>query len=254
MKPSAKVVSPQFGSGVVQKVRDDGVAEIQLDFGATAFVPNADSQSQFQPVPELADMADADKLAAAHRHKNRGNGLFKLGDFRDAVSQYELARVYLRHLDDPGAHNKDVLAPLLSNLALCHLRLEQPGEAVLVCDAGLGIEPANAKLFYLRGQARRRLLDLEQAAADLVKAVKLAPNNKQIRSELDEVKKAIKNADDAERKMFAGRLQSASSGGGAAPKDNNAAGHPDGSPWWTDTRVLVGAAVLGLVAGYLAMR
>lgn len=56
----------------------------------------------------------------------------------------------------------------------------------------------------LAGQAHLKNGDLEQARADLLEAAKLTPSNKEIRAEIENLKKAESNYKAQQKKMFGG--------------------------------------------------
>jgi tetratricopeptide (TPR) repeat protein len=75
-----------------------------------------------------------------------------------------------------------------------HLRLEQYDDAIEFCDRALHVCPSHAKALSRRAQAFVKKGDLPPAMADLVKAVKIDPNNEDLRKQHDEVKQTIDDA------------------------------------------------------------
>lgn len=103
----------------------------------------------------------------------------------------------------------------LLNLAASHLKTDEASEAIIDCSKALDIENNNVKALYrkgicwhfkteLVGQAHIKNGDLEQARADLLEAAKLSPSNKEIRAEIENLKKAEANYKAQQKKMFGG--------------------------------------------------
>jgi len=230
------------------------------------------AQHQLMRVKEMFEMNDDEKIHQANVHKAQGNCFFKLNNFRDAITKYELAHVYLRHVALlKGKDIADSVLPIFSNVALCHLRLNHFAETVDACNDGLKLGGQNAKLLYLRGQARRRRCEFDLAIADLVAAVKLAPNNRQIRLELDDAKAEAKKSSRAEAEMFKGLLQEEAKHKNAekekltiAQSESKSVGDlakPDvpmnlkkeGAPWWANPLTLTTVGVVGVALGFMLM-
>jgi FK506-binding protein 4/5 len=94
--------------------------------------------------------------------------------------------------------------PILLNLVACQLKTEDYGNAILNASKALDIDTANVKALYRRAQAYSRKNDWDNAKADLSEGLKLAPNNKELRQELDLLKKNMAAYKDKEKQMFGG--------------------------------------------------
>ena len=92
----------------------------------------------------------------------------------------------------------------LLNLAACQLKTQDYSDAILSCHKALDIDTKNVKALFRRAQAYSRTADWENAKADLMEAIKLAPNNKDLRNELDLLKKNMSEYKEKQKKMFAG--------------------------------------------------
>ncbi|KAL5007611.1 hypothetical protein ScPMuIL_016417 [Solemya velum] len=75
-----------------------------------------------------------------------------------------------------------------TNRALCHLRLNQPGEAEKDCTKALGIELGNVKGLFRRAQARKMLKNYKESLEDLTVLLKLENNNSAAKKEMELVK------------------------------------------------------------------
>jgi len=74
----------------------------------------------------------------------------------------------------------------------------------LTCSKALDIDTNNIKALFRRGQAHSLAGEFDKAKADLTEAAQLSPKSKEIRDELDKLKKNIANYKQQEKKMFAG--------------------------------------------------
>ena len=72
---------------------------------------------------------------------------------------------------------------LLLNIALCHLKRNNPREAVKCCKEAIEVKSDNPKAFYRLGVAQKANGELEPAKESLLKAINLSPNDQIIRSE-----------------------------------------------------------------------
>jgi serine/threonine-protein phosphatase 5 len=83
---------------------------------------------------------------------------------------------------------------LYSNLAACHLKLENYGSVISNCDKALQLDAGNVKAMYRRGSALNTMGRFKEARADFLKATKKEPANAQIRAMYEEADGAIKRA------------------------------------------------------------
>nr|XP_006821052.1 PREDICTED: sperm-associated antigen 1-like [Saccoglossus kowalevskii] len=109
--------------------------------------------------------------------KDEGNGFVKKGKFDDAISCY--TRCIL--LD-----NKQVVS--FTNRALCYLKLNKPDLAETDCCTALELEENNVKALFRRAQARKMMKQYKTSLQDLTVLLKIEPQNKAAKSELDAVK------------------------------------------------------------------
>eukprot|EP00850_Spirogloea_muscicola_P006237 SM000029S10532 [mRNA] locus=s29:625688:628511:- [translate_table: standard] len=146
-------------------------------------------------------------LTAINSIKGIGNELFKKGEYKAASSKYCKT---LRFLDESwgkkGADDERIAelqrireACLLNNAA-CKLKLGDWAGAVKDCDFALVQNPTCVKALFRKGQARLALNNLEGALEDLTNAHK--HEEKDVRKELQLVKKKIADRTDKERKAY----------------------------------------------------
>ncbi|CAN8067622.1 unnamed protein product [Agarophyton chilense] len=157
-----------------------------------------------------------DKIAAGMREKEKGNRLFAQGKYEAAWKQYDRCFVHIFTSKEEWAAigsegrraiNKFKL-PCHLNRGLCRLRKNELNDALWDFSEALRIDENNAKGLYRRGTTLIRMvradmakegtdelwdLDVaekraEDAKNDLYKAVRLVPNDIDVRKAIDELK------------------------------------------------------------------
>ncbi|KAG0342402.1 RNA polymerase II-associated protein 3 [Podila humilis] len=114
--------------------------------------------------------------AAANIEKEKGNDLFKKGQFAAAVVHYS------------ESIKLDPTNPVLPiNRAMALLKLQRFAEAEQDCTLGLKMDGKNVKALWRRGIAQRSLGRVEQARKDFEHALSLDPNNKAVKDELSKL-------------------------------------------------------------------
>ena len=118
--------------------------------------------------------------------KNKGNEHFKGGRYAKAIECYSKGMQY------------DASNPLLpANRAMAYLKLKQFVESEADCTLALSHDPAYIKAYLRRGSARVALGKVESAVKDFKDALKLEPENKQAKQELENInKKTTKESGD----------------------------------------------------------
>ena len=114
-------------------------------------------------VPTAAPEAKLSKGAANRRGeacKDQGNTHFKAKEYKKAAEQYQLG------LD--VARRNDTRVTLLSNLSMCHLKLEAWDEAREAAEEGLSIDPEHEKCLWRAADALMELGDFDGAAVHLI--------------------------------------------------------------------------------------
>jgi len=110
--------------------------------------------------------------------KNNGNEHFKGGRYAKAIECYSKGMQY------------DVTNPLLpANRAMAYLKLKRFVESEADCTLALSHYPAYVKAYLRRGSARVALGKVDSAIKDFKDALKLEPDNKQAKQELENIKK-----------------------------------------------------------------
>ncbi|KAI8873167.1 hypothetical protein GQ42DRAFT_160725 [Ramicandelaber brevisporus] len=156
-----------------------------------------------------------------------GNAIFKKGNYQLAIAKYAKAVRYLdenRYLEHDGMAEEqrkkfeEELQPLLTeeavsanlNAAQCAIKLSEFDLAVKFASAVIDMNQTGrtvsdgqrAKAFYRRGTANLGLKAYVNAQRDFEMGLKLVPGDKQLTAELNRVTKAIKDAQEKEKKMY----------------------------------------------------
>lgn len=137
--------------------------------------------------------------------KEQGNEFYKQKEYLKAIHEYKSCIKAISFVDDP-IYKADLVAPavaLLSNLAASHLGLKNYRRVIKYCTEVLKHDPSNEKAFYRRAQALRQFPDrLEEARKDFAEAIRLAPNNKALRNEYQELLEEVKMKRKADQKAY----------------------------------------------------
>ncbi|KAG0242327.1 RNA polymerase II-associated protein 3 [Mortierella sp. GBA43] len=149
-----------------------------------------DSQKQKKnegkPSPSGAGSASnppkADPIAA-NAEKDKGNELFKKGQYEQAIERYS-ASIAL----DPS----NPVLPI--NRAMALLKLGRFSEVERDCTLGLKLDSKNVKAMWRRGIARRSLGRLDDARKDFEAALDIEPNNKAVKDELTKLQQLEQSA------------------------------------------------------------
>jgi tetratricopeptide (TPR) repeat protein len=127
------------------------------------------------------------KIESAKAEKDRGNALFTKGEFKDALAAYHYAKLHIKGLMNLNTEEQEAIKAVeLScnlNMAQVYIKFGWWQKAVTVSTQVLEQDPNNVKALFRRGKAYIELNSTEKARADLVAAIKLAPNDKGLRDE-----------------------------------------------------------------------
>ncbi|XP_074287752.1 70 kDa peptidyl-prolyl isomerase-like [Silene latifolia] len=132
-------------------------------------------------------------LAEVKELKDKGNSLFRKNDFDSAAECYdEACKLLSLSLGDIGGEDiqsvSDLAVSLMSNMAACALKLEEYRAASGLCSMILNTFPRNVKALFRRAIAYMKLKRFSKAELDLVNALMVEPNNKDVLRELEVVK------------------------------------------------------------------
>lgn len=112
----------------------------------------------------------------------------------DSDRKYKKALRYIDWLigsnkDYNTANIRNMKISSLLNLAAVRLKKGKYKDVVDVCDQVLTIDEKNGKALYRRAQGKMGIKDYDGAILDLSKALDICPNDKNIQTKLEMVKK-----------------------------------------------------------------
>ncbi|KAE8876842.1 hypothetical protein PF005_g4013 [Phytophthora fragariae] len=174
-------------------------ATLKFDVELLGFSPKA---------KEMWEMDAEEKIAEATKLKAKGTEHFKAKQFDIAAATYTQAASYMEDMYDVAEDDKKTMKQLQTtcflNAAMAYLKVENYAETVATATKALNNEPTNVKALYRRGVGRMHLNDLERAKEDLLAAGKQDPTNREVRRELEVLKKKMKDARQKEKAVFGG--------------------------------------------------
>lgn len=163
----------------------------------------------------------SEKIAAGIKAKELGNGLFRKGEYEAAWKQYDRAFVHIYTSKEEWeaigpqwrAAINDFKLPCHLNRGLCRLRRDDLDNALWDFSEALRINGVSVKAMYRRALVFTRLVkgDLkkeeegivwnfdkaqeraDEAKSDLMRAVKICPNDLNIRKAIDDLKAVRKD-------------------------------------------------------------
>jgi tetratricopeptide (TPR) repeat protein len=124
------------------------------------------------------------RMEIVMKNKAEANELFHDGNYRHAAARYAKALSHCSKFydlsPDDDAEVKAVQLTLHLNMALAYTKLEQPDHALRCCNDALAIDENSVKALFRRATIYFSKKWYDQAAQDLKKAAKLAPDDKAI--------------------------------------------------------------------------
>ncbi|CAN6281540.1 unnamed protein product [Urochloa humidicola] len=161
----------------------------------------------FTKEKESWEMSAHEKLEAAEKSKVAGNDLFKIGKFQRAAKKYSKALDYINedgHFEDEVEESmKTLRVSCCLNHAACCLKLKDFAQTISLCSKVLEIESCNVKALYRRAQAYIESYDLELAKRDVLKALELDPDNREVKLLQANLKKLQVESNKRDAKLYA---------------------------------------------------
>ena len=161
---------------------------------------------------ERWEMDDAEREAEATRLKEQATVYFNDKKYSQAAATYENAALMLcedtEAADSIAGSDKaiDLYIKCYSNASMCFLKMggQANSDAIRTATKVVLADGDNAKALFRRGTARMNLGLLDEAKVDLLAALKLAPNDKDVRAAIVSLKEKGEQAKKAEKAAFGG--------------------------------------------------
>ncbi|GLI62608.1 hypothetical protein VaNZ11_005151, partial [Volvox africanus] len=201
---------------------------------AASSAPAAVAAAATAALPAVAALpappsVDPRRLERAERFKARGNDLFRMGKFADAVTEY--GKAINEHPENPVYYN---------NRAMAYLKIFRFEQAEEDCNRALKFvlkEADKAKALLRRATARTALQKYVEAEKDLRQVLSVEPNNRQAREDLQNLQQMKTDMAAAQQRMVAEFQAQRQLAAGVAPGIPGGAGSgapPPGLPMGFD--------------------
>lgn len=146
------------------------------------------------------------RVTYATLKKTRGNELFKMAHYKDAVEAYEVALGYVGNARENPKPCNEIAVSCNLNIAACLLLMNKYGEVSEVCRRALSIPEATheqrAKAYYRMGDAAYRQHNYREALGALTKSLEHLPSDPDTTALYDTVQKALTLSKEEEKKLF----------------------------------------------------
>lgn len=194
---------PKYGFG------NKGSAKFNIPEGAT--LQYKIKLVAFEKAKESWEMNTAEKLEQSIIVKEKGTQYFKEGKYRQASVQYKRIVSWLENESSLGEEEERKAKALRLaahlNLAMCFLKVQEPSQALENCDKALGLDEANEKALFRRGEALFAMKEFDRARGDFQRVTQLYPGNKAAKSQVGLCQKQIKDQHEKDKRLYANMFQ-----------------------------------------------
>eukprot|EP00735_Rhodelphis_limneticus_P011129 TRINITY_DN4187_c0_g1::TRINITY_DN4187_c0_g1_i1::g.2042::m.2042 TRINITY_DN4187_c0_g1::TRINITY_DN4187_c0_g1_i1::g.2042 ORF type:complete len:266 (+),score=62.74,sp/Q38931/FKB62_ARATH/37.35/5e-25,TPR_11/PF13414.1/3.9e-11,TPR_11/PF13414.1/6.9e-11,TPR_11/PF13414.1/0.0004,TPR_1/PF00515.23/0.89,TPR_1/PF00515.23/0.00012,TPR_1/PF00515.23/8.3e-06,TPR_2/PF07719.12/0.26,TPR_2/PF07719.12/0.0051,TPR_2/PF07719.12/1.4e-05,TPR_12/PF13424.1/0.0086,TPR_12/PF13424.1/1.9e-06,TPR_12/PF13424.1/0.043,TPR_16/PF13432.1/2 len=198
---------------------EDNMSESQMGVQGEVATPGQEDMNQPSGAEMQADepkelgektvgeMSSQEKLEYCVKLKTEGNDHFKTSQFPEAIEKYKQAVIFIDYLMGhektfANAETDPIKLQCFLNTAACHYKLEDYKKGIEFCEKALVIDSASVKARFRRGQCYLRLERLEEAKADLQRALRGAPNDASILREMKELKEKEAEINEAQKELY----------------------------------------------------
>ena len=150
--------------------------------------------------PTKWDFTSEQRIEKGFFFKEEGNALFKKGDLDGARKKYDMALDYLEN--ERGDKVKECKISCFLNLSAVYIKKKENVKAIDSASKALDADPACVKALYRRGVAYANFASYEDAKINFEDALKLDPENVEIKKELAALTVKKKQALEKEKKTF----------------------------------------------------
>ncbi|KAK6151535.1 hypothetical protein DH2020_014170 [Rehmannia glutinosa] len=162
------------------------------------------NEEERQEMTEISKTEANEKaLAKADDAKLEGNSLFKVGQYEEALSKYEIAI----QVAPDGPSSSEIRSMCHANRAACFSKLGNYEETIKECTKALELNPTYMKALLRRGEAREKLEQYEESIADLTKVLELDPSNDQARRSIIRLKPLAEEKREKMKEEMIGKLK-----------------------------------------------
>ncbi|CAF1389856.1 unnamed protein product [Adineta steineri] len=161
----------------------------------------------FEKAKESWSMNDVEKLEQSEVLKKRAGELFKDGHYRAAIKKYTTIAGYLEAAnyenEDDKKKGADFKLTAQSNIALCHLKLNEFAECIHACEKALELDSKNEKCLFRRGQSHLSMSNYDEAMKDFQEVLKLNPSNSAAKQSIQTCREQVKAYQQKEKALYA---------------------------------------------------
>ncbi|XP_011402831.2 PREDICTED: inactive peptidyl-prolyl cis-trans isomerase FKBP6-like [Amphimedon queenslandica] len=201
-------------------------ASILFEVEVLSFVDHsaADSYDEL-PDEDKAKVSLKEIVNVANAEREAGNDFFGQKMYGRATNHYIKAIRLLEssRLQDEEEEElwKDSLMKLYINLSLTNLKQRKPKCVITNCRRVLELKDNNVKATFTLAKAFSMLGEWSESRKYLVKAIKLSPNNAEIRKEMAKLDSKIREFEVMERGLYSRMFQSDANGASSDPETDS---------------------------------
>ena len=145
------------------------------------------------------------RMEIVMKNKAEANELFGDGNYKFAAARYTKALSHCAKFVDLSPEDIEevngVKLSLNLNLALAYLKLENPDQALRVCNEAIGIDDSNTKALYRRASVYYEKKSWDLANKDVKAALKIAPDDKAVKKLQQKIEAQLQRQKQKEKKM-----------------------------------------------------
>ncbi|CAF4171547.1 unnamed protein product, partial [Adineta steineri] len=129
------------------------------------------------------------------------------GHYRAAIKKYTTIAGYLEAAnyenEDDKKKGADFKLTAQSNIALCHLKLNEFAECIHACEKALELDSKNEKCLFRRGQSHLSMSNYDEAMKDFQEVLKLNPSNSAAKQSIQTCREQVKAYQQKEKALYA---------------------------------------------------